>query len=494
MNNKLFLIPVLFLLVPLVLSLSPDDANLLAWLPMNESSGKLIDYSTVTSQFNFSSFGDPTYRQTGIGHSEFSIDLDGTGDYFRDVDGIITDLISSRNSLTIGVMVNPDTSNPAFIVGNREDDGEFDGHTLEYNSGVCPFAQYIAVSINAQTWACAESAITFGEDVCMVGKWNSTGVSLYMNGTQTDYVVSTVGTNAEQRWFSIGNAGQDPPANDPLDGRIADVVVFDRPLTDEEIVEYCANGITTIAPDSTPPTFSGNQRNVTIPLTEVVVGFDINITSSDNVTGYIFAYDNGTGDQFYNSSFQELPDKPSIANVTYNYTMYNTSGVTFQWKWFANNSYGTWGVSSVYSLIVGGTTAPNVTIHSNNFFNDQNTTVINLDQSKTARLNFTLTDDIQVYGFELVILDPNGITSYNLTNATMDWTISNFTRVVNVSSFSEIEGTYTINITAWDSHTALAIPNYKVDTGKDYLIFDDAIRISADDALTAKATKQERLM
>lgn len=238
------------------------------------------------------------------------------------------------------------------------------------------------------------------------------------------------------------------------------------------------------------PTFSGNIRNVSVPLENDHVGFSINVTSSDNVTGYVFSTDNGTSGRWFNSSFMDLPNYLKIANVTYNITIYNSSGVIYQWRFWANDTDGDWGVSSTYSLIVGGTNAPNVTIHSSNFFNTEDSAVINLDQSKIARLNFSLTDDIAVYGFELVILDPNGTISYNWTNSSMNGVVANFTKVVNVTSFSAVDGVYIVNITAWDSHTVSLIPSYDVVKGDDYLLFDNNIRITGEKAVGASTTKK----
>ncbi len=243
------------------------------------------------------------------------------------------------------------------------------------------------------------------------------------------------------------------------------------------------------------PTFSNNKRNITTPLQNDHVGFNITITAplTTTLSGYIFAYDNGTSGQFYNSSFQEIDGTETIVNVTFNKTIYNASGVTWQWKWFANDSEGAWGESSVYLLIVGGTTPPNVTIHSNNFFNAENTSYFNLVESKTVLLNVTFTDDFDLYGFEINITNADNTECFYYFNTTLNGTIDNVSITLNITNSSNancvLEGYYTVNITGWDSHTAMAISDYKVDTGKDYLIFDDTITISADNALTSKAIK-----
>ena len=242
--------------------------------------------------------------------------------------------------------------------------------------------------------------------------------------------------------------------------------------------------------DTAPaPTFSGNQRNVSTPLQNAHVGFDINISSSNNVTGWIFAFDNGTGGQFYNSSFVELPEIPTIANATYNITLYNSSGTAWRWKWFANDSYGVWGTSDTYTVTVGGTAAPVLTIAPHNFFSSDNTAYINNDVSEQALINLTLTDDVANYGINITITNPSDVVVYNMTNSTLHGEVYNYTTIANITGETDTQGTYTVTIVTWDSHTALAISDYDVIKGKDYLLFDDKIRITADKATSSKTHK-----
>lgn len=238
-------------------------------------------------------------------------------------------------------------------------------------------------------------------------------------------------------------------------------------------------------------TFSDNKRNITTPLQDYHVGFNITIASSNNISGYIFAYDNGTGDQFYNSSFQEFDGLETIVNATFNITIYNVSGVTWQWKWFANSTDGIWGESDTFSLVVSGTSAPVLTINPTNFFKADNTSFFNLGESKVALLNITFVDDIDMFGFEINITNSDNTQCFYASNISLNTVTDNVTLIMNVSGETgcDAEGFYFVNLTGWDSHTATTIQDYDIITGNNYLIFDGVIRISANNALTSKATK-----
>ena len=247
------------------------------------------------------------------------------------------------------------------------------------------------------------------------------------------------------------------------------------------------NGSWKDMPQAPVATYTNNKRNITTPRQNDHVGFNITITSPTLlISGYIFAYDNGTGDQFYNSSFQRLTGTELIANATFNITIYNESGVTWRWRWFANDTTGAWTKSEIFSLTVAGVVAPALTINPTNFFTTANTSSINLDNSKIAFFNFTLTDSIQNFGYELNVTPSDDVTTvcFNQTNNTLTGSIDNITFTANLTSLGGVcaaRGNYTVSITAWDSHTANAIKDYEIIKARNYLVFDE-ITITADNA------------
>ncbi|KKN45536.1 hypothetical protein LCGC14_0682190, partial [marine sediment metagenome] len=72
------------------------------------------------------------------------------------------------------------------------------------------------------------------------------------------------------------------------------------------------------------------------------------------------------------------------------------AGTHIGFQFCANDTSNNSACSAISSFIVAGTTPPNVTIHGNNFFASDNSTIISLTQTSSARLNFSFTDDIDL--------------------------------------------------------------------------------------------------
>ncbi len=92
-----------------------------------------------------------------------------------------------------------------------------------------------------------------------------------------------------------------------------------------------------------------------------------------------------------------------------------------------------------------------------------------------------------MYGFELNITDSDGNVVYNLTNTSLSGISDTFNSIINVSGGNI--GIHTVNLTVWDSHTSELISAYNVDKGKDYIMFDDTIKVTAVGAIRSDATK-----
>ena len=178
----------------------------------------------------------------------------------------------------------------------------------------------------------------------------------------------------------------------------------------------------------------------------------------------------------------------TIANVSVNKTIEVTEGTIIQYQWFANDSVGNMGSSSIFNVITAGFTAPNETIHTNNFFNSNNKTIISLAESSAALLNLSFEDNIELFGFEIRIRDENDILIFNLSNSSLTGTLDNFTRIINILSH---QGFFTVNITVSDTHTAKFIPDYKIDKGlQNYLRFNDNIKITTEGAIYSGTKKR----
>ena len=494
MNKLLLVIPVMFLLVMAFSSAGTIEDNLYG------NATHLIYPSVNTSQSNDTNFKEAKEVSGNVFFSTTSKQTGTASLHFPDIDSRVNYTGNPTANLTFTFFSNiSDVSSGSYWVYSSE--GAVASYAAKFEFAGSEFFSCVqgAVEVN---WAVPAATVANPFWKQFGCSFNKTGTNVYIdvifNGT---VVASTNGAwvSTEKDSAMFGNLKN---ANAGIRAGMDSITVINRTISGDELTylyERGKNGSEILGPTTVVaveiPTFSNSKRNATIVFQNDVVGFNITIktTDSNTVAGYIFANDNGTGGQFYNSSFIEFANFPTVANATFNTTVLNLSGITWRWKWFANSSTGDWGESSIFSLIVSGVGPPNVTLNRNNFFTADNSTVINLDQSKAARLNFTLVDDLDVFGFELVITDRNGVISFNLTNNTMNGTVNlttTFSGVFDVSNFSDIEGVYFVNLTTWDSHTAASISNYKVDTGKDYLIFDDTIRITAEKAQSSLATKK----
>ena len=257
-------------------------------------------------------------------------------------------------------------------------------------------------------------------------------------------------------------------------------------FVNDSLNNFAATGILTITVASAAPSFSNNGINNTAPRIDDVVNINITLDTNINISGYIFSWDNGTG-IFKNDSFVSIQGQGlKNANVNVNKTIERQAGTTITYKWFSNATNGDIGESAGFTVVVGGTSAPNITINADNFFSVLNNSLISLFESGAVLLNLSFADDIALFGFEITIKDFNGVVIYNLTNTSISGKNANFTATINVTG---PQGSYDVNITSDDTHTLKTIPDYIIDKGFNYLTFNDEIRITADGAIWSGTKK-----
>ena len=297
-------------------------------------------------------------------------------------------------------------------------------------------------------------------------------------------------TNLPAHNLTIGDCHS--TCNSPFNGAIDEVFIWNRGITLADVQDHYNSGAglgcVALFPsaDLTPPSFSNDDVNNTLPKENDTININITITEAvNNISGYIFSWDNGTG-IFKNDSFVNLiTEGIKIVNVSVNKTIEVPEGTIIKYQWWANDTLGNMGNSSIFSFTVAGTTSPNVTIHGSNFFASDNSTIISLNQAASARLNFSFIDNIDLFGFVInITFDGNLI--FDLTNLTLNGTIDNFTKLINVQG---PQGTYRVNITVADTHTAKIIPDYDIRKGFSWLEYNGKIRIEAEGAIWASTKK-----
>ena len=475
-------------------------------LGLSMAYGAVIDYSNnVTACWTGDSFASDVGDYDGTAHDGTTItstdcligdcwDFDGTSDVE------LSSYPLSNTEGTIEIWFKPDESGIFdWLIGNRDTSvPNYNAPGLFVKDDNSYVTHWVNTALDTRVVNIdGVGSVTTASYNRVLLVWNSTTSEIWDDDSRvgTSAAASDLATGiiGDGFFFGIDVAGA---GINSLNGRMDEIKMWNVSLPDAEKIELynSGSGMTCSDIQATPtfsPTFSNNARNITAPLQNTHMGFNITITASgsNTISGYIFSYDNGS-ETFYNTSFLDMGETFTIANATYNITIYNVSGVTWQWKWWANDSDGTWGGSSVYSLIVGGTTAPTLTLNSNNFFNADDTTYINVGQASSVLLNITLTDDIDVFGYELNISHiGTGNTAFNHTNNTLNGFVDNVSIIIDITRDYSADGLYLINITTWDSHTALSISNYDIEKGEDYLLFDNSIRITADKAKSANSKK-----
>lgn len=282
--------------------------------------------------------------------------------------------------------------------------------------------------------------------------------------------------------------GDDSGEDSEFDGRMDDIRIYNE-VIDSDVIDCLYNsglGTQSICLGFAPyPRFLLPGINNTAPNEDDYIKAYITINTTEGVSGYIFSWDNGTG-TFQNDSWVDLSGATST-NVSVEKVIEREEGTTIQYQWYANSSINIFDNSDTYSVVVAGTTPPNVTINPSNFFSADNKTILSINHSFTAFANLTFKDNIDLYAFEIKITDAAGNLIFNLTNTSISGTEDSFEGFLTVNG---TQGLHTVNITTYDSHTERNIKDIKVDDGiKNYIEFDDKIRITAEGAVFSSSDK-----
>ncbi len=320
---------------------------------------------------------------------------------------------------------------------------------------------------------------------------NTTGTTLtgavYYNSNRLAQVHAASAMDAYANDFRVGRRSGDATGQNFV-GHIKVVMYINYSILDntlQYILQQFEAGDTNLSVGVPLLTFSNDGINNTAPKQNDTINVNITLSDDSLISGYVFSWDNGTG-TFKNDSFVDLSGQSlTIANASVNKTIEVEEGTIIQYQWWANNIQGKIKGSSIFSLTIAGTTPPNVTIHGNNFFASDNSTIISLIQASSARLNFTFNDNIDLFGF-VINITCNSISIFNFTNLSLNGMIDNFTQLVNVES---PQGICKANITVADTHTAKIIPEFEVRKGFSWLEYDSKIRIEAEGAIWASTKK-----
>ncbi len=246
---------------------------------------------------------------------------------------------------------------------------------------------------------------------------------IYVNTSSTS---GTINYNGGTTSTDI-NIGASSVPSSHYDGLIDEIGVWDRVLSPAEVAELynSGSGLTyPFGPDTTPPTYSSAQINITNAGAPILFSilYDDNIALESNGE-YIFSTNN-TG-VWANESAVNFTATPEWANVTM--TLNSTLGTVVGYRWYADDNVGYSNNTGVYILtttsnalnIIDPTTGDpesvssgdNITIRFNYTFEDVNqTSGVNIESVFIGGSEATI---ISQAGVGLVLIDFEDFEGYS---------------------------------------------------------------------------------
>lgn len=170
------------------------------------------------------------------------------------------------------------------------------------------------------------------------------------------------------------------------------------------------------------PTFTSSTLNNSEPKQDDVVEISVNVTSTTvNITGFVFSWDNGTG-TFVNDSFIGLP-LALLQNLSVNKTIETVAGSVMQFQWFVNLTDGTWHSSTIESFIVENVSLDDCSTFTTttlnfSYYDEGNNSPIYADSDATFNYQFTTLID------KTLTLDENNNLSFDVCMNPSDITLT----------------------------------------------------------------------
>ena len=315
--------------------------------------------------------------------------------------------------------------------------------------------------------------------------FNSTGLSVWINGSQEAYTTVVLTPTAKGDLITMGgNNGGAVTWN----GRLDEIVIVNRSLVEVEILSLFNDGVSGESTEVTAPTIiapspadnSNNNTNVTLNVSHTTTQTDVRYylyfaesTPLDEGDFYIFN-ETRTGDEY----------KSFLTNV---------SDGTYHWKWKVQNiTDGIFSGNTTERTLIIDTVSPTITLGGNNNFTTDNLTIIS-SYTHNLSINISFFDTHLAGGQTLInITNASGNSIFSILNTSITGTTANYTRVVDLSKVNPQN--LTIKLIATDSHTANSINDYDVFKGLDYFRYTteegNVIKIKSDTfPLTRKTTK-----
>ena len=280
-------------------------ADMRVWLPLNESGSpaEAWDYAGGTV-YEFDVEGSPTTGATGFDGGD-AYHFDGSNDWLLDGNAEST-YLGNEESLTVSMWVKADsTGTNAGLIDTSDDngDGQDDEFGLRYDSSgyeggaTNTFKSSVAVDQGYREAYAYEydSSVQSTDWQHVALRWESgERIELFVDGTELGYTGST-GTPPESApmtavdFLTVGRSQKDD--TDALwEGRIDEVRIYDRALSDSDIDSLASN--TGLRRGSFNTSWKTTSRN--LDLSDLRLGYDV-ARNGGTVRVTVYArYDDGT--------------------------------------------------------------------------------------------------------------------------------------------------------------------------------------------------------
>lgn len=227
--------------------------GLVSYWTFDEGTGNIANDSITTNDLTI--YGSNYWYDEG--HLNKCLDFDGSQDYAT---------IPSNNSLkitphiTVECWINADTFSGLMQFCNKQK------YILRFESDFCEFVPTVSGQ-QVQNTGISANYMTIGQWHHIVGTYNGTQIKFYLDGLPKDTTSKTGSLDTDNLTFVVGARFY---YNDrKFDGRVDEVRLYNRALSDEEILQnYSAGDVIISTKYGAPLRATINQTNINVNITK----------------------------------------------------------------------------------------------------------------------------------------------------------------------------------------------------------------------------------
>ena len=406
-------------------------AGLVAAYGFNEGSGSTTGDASGNS--NTGTISGATW--TTPGRYGRALSYNGSSNRVNVADANSLDL---STGMTLEAWVYPTASSGWRTVAIKERVGGMT-YALYANNGASRPAVYLRIG-STDRYVTGSTSLPLNMWTHLAATYNGSTVLLYVNGSQVGSLAATGSMAVSNRALRIG--GSTTLSGRYFAGRIDEVRIYNRALTQTEIQTDMNTAISPTPSDTTPPSAPSNLTATAISTTQINLSWT---ASTDNVgvTGYQVERCQGAGC----SSFTQVS---TVTGTTYNNTGLAAS-TSYSYRVRATDAAGNLsGYSNTASATPSDTTPPSAP--SNLTATAISTTQINL--SWTAS-----TDNVGVTGYQVERCQGAGCSSFTQVSTVTGTTYNNTGLAASTSYSYRVRATDAAGNLSGYSNTASATPS-----------------------------------